>query len=135
MDEHDHAHAGHDDHLEEGGFNMKGFKIGMLFAIWLCAAAGVLPKVVPQINSSPTCLSLLNCFSAGIFLGMALIHVIPEGVELYGIWATEKHIDNPFPLPYVMMFVGYLIVLAIDRVLATCLLKATGKEHEAHLGH
>lgn len=114
---------------------MKGFKIVMLFAIWLCSLSGVLPKVIPQLNSNPTFLSLLNCFSAGIFLGMALIHVIPEGIEIYEEWAEEKKIERPFPLAFVLIFVGYLMVLSIDRVLASWLLKLTGKEHEAHLGH
>ena len=36
-----------EDGLHEKEFNMKGFKIGMLFGIWLCCLAGVLPKVVP----------------------------------------------------------------------------------------
>jgi len=128
-----------DDHIGEletkGKFNIKGFKIGMLFAIWLCCLAGVLPKCIPAINNSPLVLSFMNCFSAGIFLGMALIHIIPEGAEIYEEWAEEKEIERPFPLAYVMIFLGYFIVLAVDRVLAGWLLKITGKESEAHIGH
>jgi hypothetical protein len=66
---------------------------------------------------------------------MALIHVIPEGIEIYEEWAEEKKIERPFPLAFVLIFIGYLMVLSIDRVLASWLLKLTGKEHEAHLGH
>ena len=134
-------HAGHDDELEmmmmdeEKPFNIKGFKIGMLFAIWVCCMAGVLPKVVPAVNKNPLVLSFLNCFSAGIFLGMALIHIIPEGIDVYSEWAESEGIEKPFPLPYVLIFVGYLIVLSVDRVIAGFLLKLTGKEAEAHAAH
>ena len=67
--------------------NVKTFKIIMLFVIFLCSISGILPKLVPAVAHSKNALSFLNCFSAGIFLGMALIHIIPEGVELYAEWA------------------------------------------------
>lgn len=66
---------------------------------------------------------------------MALFHIIPEGAEQYEDWASEKGIERPFPMAYVLIFVGYLIVLAVDRVIASWLLKLTGKEDEAHIGH
>lgn len=119
----------------KSGFSIKTFKIVMLFVIFLCSLTGVLPKLIPAISRNGTALSFLNCFSAGIFLGMALFHIIPEGVELYEEWAEERKIERPFPLAYVLIFVGYLIVLAVDRVIAGFLLKLTGKESEAHIGH
>ena len=135
MTEVHHDHGESEEALNEGEFNIRGFKIGMLFAIWLCSLSGILPKLVPAISKNHTILSFLNCFSAGIFLGMAMVHVIPEGVEIYEEWAKEKEIERPFPLAYVMIFAGYMIVLAVDRVIAGWLLKLTGKEAEAHIGH
>lgn len=126
--------GGEELHVEDE-FNIKGFKIGMLFVIWVCCLAGVLPKVIPAINKNPIVLSFLNCFSAGIFLGMALVHIIPEGVEIYEAWAEQEGIERPFPLAYVMIFIGYMLVLAVDRVFVGWLLKLTGKEAEAHVGH
>ena len=115
--------------------NVKTFKIIMLFVVFACSLSGILPKLIPAVARSKNALSFLNCFSAGIFLGMALIHIVPEGVELYAEWAEKKKIEKPFPLDYVLIFVGYLIVLAVDRVIATWLLKLTGKEAEAHIAH
>ena len=43
--------------------------------------------------------------------------------------------DHPFPLPYVLIVVGYLLVLTIDRVIVGWLLKVTGKEKEGEIGH
>ena len=126
----------HLDHLDEKKkFNVKGFKIGMLFAIWVCCMAGILPKLIPAINKNGTVLSFMNCFSAGIFLGMALIHIIPESVEVWHEYAEEKKMERVFPLPFVLIYIGYLIVLVVDRVIAGFLLKLTGKEKEAHLAH
>lgn len=132
------THDEHDEHdeLEEGGkFNLKTFKIIMLFVFFLFDMCGVLPKLIPAISRNQTVLSFMNCFSAGIFLGMALIHIIPEGVEQYESWVKEKGIERPFPLAYVLIFIGYLIVLAFDRVIAGFMLKLMGKENEAHIGH
>ena len=63
--------------------NIKSFKIGMTALIWACCIFGVVPKLVPAISNSPNALSFMNCFSGGIFIGMAFIHIIPEGVETY----------------------------------------------------
>ena len=53
-----------------------------------------------------------------MFLGMSLIHMMPESVEIYQTWAIKEGIERAFPLPYVMFFVGYFLILAVDRVAA-----------------
>ena len=135
-DDHDHEgvahadeHAGHDDHAghdhdehvtdeEDEGMDVDTFKWIMLFAMLLCVGFGVIPKVWSKCRDSENTLSLLNCFSAGLFLGMSLIHMMPEAAEMYTEWALKEGIERAFPLPYVMYFVGYLLILAIDRVAA-----------------
>ena len=128
-DEHDdHAghedhddHAGHDDHVTEEadeGMDVDTFKWIMLFAMLICIGFGIIPKVWSKCRDSENTLSLLNCFSAGLFLGMSLIHMMPEAAEMYTEWAVKEGIERAFPLPYVMYFVGYLLILAIDRVAA-----------------
>lgn len=42
---------------------------------------------------------------------------MPEAVAQHQEWAEHEEIEEPFPLPYCMMFVGYLIVLLVDRVI------------------
>lgn len=112
--DHDHDHGGH----EEEGMSVKTFKIIMLFVMILCVALGIIPKVCGACQKSERTLSLLNCFSAGIFLSMALVHMMPEATEIYMIWAKKEDIERPFPLPYVMFFMGYFLILSIDRVAA-----------------
>lgn len=69
--------------IDEKGhkMNIVSFKAGMTVLIWACCFFGVLPKLIPAIGNSPNALSFMNCFSGGIFIGMAFIHIIPEGVE------------------------------------------------------
>ena len=79
---HDHGHS-HGTTEEEEGMSMEAFKIIIIFAMFFCCFFGILPKVWPACNKSETALSLLNCFSAGLFLGMTIIHMFPEAVEIY----------------------------------------------------
>ena len=78
---------------------------------------GVLPRVIGSCRNSKTWLSVMNCFSAGVFLSIALIHLFPEGAAQFEEWAHEKDIDQPFPLFYTLTFVGYNISLMVDRVI------------------
>lgn len=133
----DHDDHGHDDHaddhdelealVEDEGIDVDTFKIILLCVMILCVGLGLVPKVWGACRNSDTTLSFLNCFSAGIFLAMALIHMMPESAEVYLLWAAEENIERPFPLPYVMFFVGYMLILAIDRVAAR---KYHLEEHE-----
>jgi len=116
-----HDHDDHDDHAEEesiGGMSVTGFKILLLFIMILCVGFGLVPKLWGGCRNSENTLSLLNCFSAGIFLAMSLVHMMPESAEIYGMWAKKEGIDRAFPLPYVCFFLGYLLILGIDRVAA-----------------
>ncbi len=51
-------------------------------------------------------------------MAMSLVHMMPESAEIYGMWAKKEGIERPFPLPYVCYFLGYFLILCIDRVAA-----------------
>ena len=59
----------------------------------------------------------MNCFAAGMFLSIALMHMLPESVEMFFAWAEHEGIEEPFQLPYCTLFVGYLIPLFVDKVI------------------
>ena len=119
----DSHHDGHHDHSlheeEDGHINVAFFKILMLVLMFLCCAFGLIPKGCGACSNSGSTLSYLNCFSAGIFLTMAVVHMLPEGAEMYDNWAKKNEIERPFPVPYLGFFIGYLLVLGIDRVAAS----------------
>ena len=101
------------------------FKIIMIVLFLVICVIGIIPKAWPAFSRNEKALSFLNCFSAGLFLAMAICHMLPHAVGLYSVWVAKNEIDNAFPLPYVMFFTGFLLVLGIDRVLA----KLLGFEH------
>jgi zinc transporter ZupT len=43
--------------------------------------------------------------------------MLPESVEIYNEWAEAHEIESPFPLPYIMLFLGNMLILLIDRVI------------------
>jgi hypothetical protein len=50
---------------------------------------------------------------------MALMHIMPEAANTYAGYAEcNDYGENPFPLPYVLIMAGYLLILIIDRWLA-----------------
>ena len=98
----------------------------MIVFILICFL-GIVPKASKSCSKQKNLLSLLNCFSAGIFLAMALLHLLPEGVVLYKGWVETEGIQDPFPLPYMLFLVGFLLVLFVDRVIA----RAFGHTHGA----
>jgi hypothetical protein len=67
-------------------------------------------------SSHPACrwLSLLNCFSGGVFLAAGLVHLLPhcqESQERLGALVGD------YPLYLVLITLGYMLVLFVERVL------------------
>ena len=75
---------------EEEGVNIVRFKIIIIIVFFICCMAGIIPKAWSGCAKREWALSLLNCFAAGMFVAMALMHLLPEAVELYGSWVAQK---------------------------------------------
>lgn len=98
------------------------FKIGFII---LSFAEGMISGMIPTWSSScresPKILGIANSFAGGVFLAIAFMHITPEMIE---DWDTLPYnIDrvsegkNIFPLPELLIFCGYTIILIIDKVL------------------
>ena len=119
---HDHGDAAHDHgeaHAHAGltKEQVSTFKIVFIFVYLAITYIGILPNVIGSCKNNQTTLSFMNCFAAGVFLSIALIHLLPEGGEQYVTWADEKGYKEPFPLPYTVIFLGYLIAVTFDRII------------------
>jgi zinc transporter ZupT len=125
-----------------------GLKVALIFILFFVCYLGLIPAYSKHCRSSQLTLSLMNCFAGGLFLAMAFMHILPEAVEQYygamtgaeGAHAghrllqaatavnstiaspakEEEHVDRHgiFPLPYLLFFAGYCLVLLVDRVFA-----------------
>lgn len=126
---------------ESGMRTIMKLKIAMIVLLFCIVYLGLIPAYSKFFRSSKVVLSLMNCFAGGVFLAMALIHILPEAAEQYNDIMAEKAEEahkaasnstasaheeeeegheehHAFPLPYLLFFVGYMMVLLIDRVLA-----------------
>lgn len=97
--------------------SVRNFKVIIIFAMLLICMLGILPYRMVSLRKSGRPLSYLNCFSAGMFLTIGFVHMFPESVEQYEHWNKENKKEGAFPLPYALMFAGYVLILFVDRVI------------------
>ena len=58
-------------------------KIALIFIMICIMYSGLLPAYSKHCRGNGLVLSFLNCFAGGVFLAMALIHILPEAVDTY----------------------------------------------------
>lgn len=103
--------------------NLMGIKDKALIAkIFFCigifilsSLAGILPAKWERIKNSKLILSLANCFSAGIFISLAFMHILPEVLEHYNEEVCEGK-ERCFPWPFLIVLLGYSMILMLDKV-------------------
>jgi zinc transporter 1/2/3 len=104
-------------------------KIVCIFILFFIAlGAGLVPIKVKACARNVEVLGIANAFAGGVFLSIALMHNLPEAVETYEDYLhphngnsyqsdTPNHGDDGFPLPYFLVFCGYVLILLVDKVL------------------
>jgi zinc transporter 1/2/3 len=70
---------------------------------------GVMPYFITKCRTSTKFLSISNAFSGGLFLGIGLFHVLPEGAEM-----LEELSDAP--IAYFCAFLSYALILFVEKV-------------------
>jgi len=94
--------------------NVFWVKIGFIvFVFFEAFLSGCFPTWSKGCRESPKILGIANSFAAGVFLAIAFVHILPEEA---GNW-EELGYNTPFPLPYFLMFMGYTMILIIDKVM------------------
>ena len=118
---------------QQSTFSPLHFKLIMIVVMVFVCGVGLLPIKVPAFRQNQAFLSYLNCFSAGIFLGMALLHMLPESAEIFAEWSQKRFLEHNgadseeehrvYPFAYLVFFFGYLIILLFDRVVMNAAIK------------
>jgi len=63
---------------------------------------------------------------------MAMVHIVPEAKNTYEQYAKCNNLgEKPFPLPYLLVIAGYILILIIDRWLAASFHLDGDKEDDA----
>jgi len=114
------------------------WKISFIFVIFgIALGFGLLPAKVKSCGRNPKFMSMANSFSGGLFLAIALIHILPDVIKDYteylhptdppaavtytksyrtkSGYGEEKKAD--FPLPFMLVFCGYTFILLVDKVM------------------
>lgn len=103
---------------------IKGFGLVAIFII--CIIFGIIPKRTKCCQSNPLIISLSNAFSGGLFLGIGLLHLLPDANYLIKTYYKNKkknpasnHTDPdepPFPIGFITVFIIYGLMLFIEKV-------------------
>ena len=89
---------------------------------------GIIPVKVKRCRNSVTALGVANAFAGGVFIAIALLHIMPEAAEAWGTYACEtwpevdehtgeSECGHYYPVPYLLAVVGYAMILVLDKVL------------------
>ena len=110
-------------------------KLAFIPLIFLVALGfGILPAKVKSCGRNPKFMSMANSFSGGLFLAIALVHILPDVVKDWNEYNEKAKVtsaasresftsfngeeDNePFPLPFILVFCGYTFILLVDKVM------------------
>lgn len=137
---------------------LKALKIAYIFIVTGIVYVAFIPAFSKRCRNSAVTLGLMNSFAGGVFLAMAFVHILPEAVETYNESMKSEHAeetdgrrlnsssssgedheaehghghgDHIFPLPYVLFFLGYAVILLVDRVFSAHF----GDSHSHGHGH
>jgi zinc transporter 1/2/3 len=119
-------------------------KIGFIIVIFsLALATGMIPIKCKGFKESPKIIGIANAFSGGVFLSIALVHILPDVTGSYQEYMETNNPTEPgeeppkfFPLPYLLVFCGYSFILMVDKVMFDS--HALIHDHDGaggHVGH
>ena len=78
---------------------------------------GLIPVYSTRFSESPKILGIANSFSGGVFLAIALMHIMPEQAGAWKEMSDSGDVTTKLPLPFFLMIAGYTLILIIDKVL------------------
>ena len=93
-------------------------KVGFIVvAFFEALCTGYIPTWSPSCRESPKILGIANSFAGGVFLAIAFVHILPEMASANEERVRANKPDDPdpkiFPLPYLLVFLGYTMILII----------------------
>ncbi len=135
------------------------WKICFIFVIFgIALGFGILPAKVKSCGRNPKFMSMANAFSGGLFLAIALIHILPDVLNEYTEYLHPEPEPVPptpamtysssghrrlahgderadFPLPFILVFCGYTFILLVDKVMFDSHALFGGHDHGGGHGH
>ena len=101
-------------------------KVIFIFSMLGSAAiAGFIPLYTKSLYNSPRLISVGNCFAAGIFLLVGIVHLLPDAQEAF----DESLSPNSMPIGYVIAGGGYAMMVFIESILFPAHSHSHGPDH------
>lgn len=95
----------------------------------------MIPTWSSSCRESPKILGIANSFAGGVFLAIAFMHITPEMIEDWNSMPLNQGNEKIFPLPELLIFTGYTIILIIDKVLFDTHALFAHDDHEGGHAH
>lgn len=89
-------------------FNFAIKIVSIIILLAMGIGFGLMPYYIKKFRTSLKCVNISNAFSGGLFLGIALFHILPESTE-----ALEKY---KIPWAYFCTFLSYSLILFVEKV-------------------
>lgn len=78
-------------------------------------------------------ISLLNCFTAGVFIGTCMLDLFPEVLEGVDEFLNEANIKTKFPVAQFIVLFGFMLLLIVEQAVTRW--KATHGHHDHFHDH
>lgn len=88
----------------------------IIFIFTMIGSAGIVgyaPMMIKSFYNSPKIVSVGNCFAAGIFLLVGIVHLLADSQEAF----DETFPDDPIPLGYIIVIAGYALMVFIENII------------------
>ena len=103
------------------------FTITFLFGLLPLALLKLFEKKFASKNKLRKWIGLLNCFSGGVFFGTAMLHLLPEAVEM-----IKMAFSMDYPIAEALSGAGFFLILLIENFIGSC---GYGHSHMHDIGH
>ncbi len=90
-------------------WTLKFSAIGLIFVTGI--VGGMMPLRIELGAVGQRRMSFGNAFSAGVFLGAGLLHMLPDAIEQFGRFAEGIN----YPLPALVCATGFLMILLLEK--------------------
>lgn len=90
-------------------WTLKISAIGLIFLTGI--VGGTMPLRIKLGAVGRRRMSFGNAFSAGVFLGAGLLHMLPDSVEQFALFAG----DIDYPMPALLCAAGFLLILFLEK--------------------
>lgn len=91
--------------------------IAMIVMFIMIMVVGSLPIRLKSFKTNPLLLSLTRAFSGGLFLGVGVIHLLPEANEKFEAYAEEQgKTGEQFPFAFLILVLSFSLILFIEKI-------------------